>query len=83
MKVDLLQAELATAAVTGGVADHVRDLHGVPLRSLAMLVCKANFSTEAGNGYPFRPPETPLSKQLVFRGTGNSVAVPAFLIHFS
>jgi hypothetical protein len=83
IKVEQLQKELANPSVENGIATDLGPLNGVPLRSLAMLICKVKMGSDvAVDTYPRRPPMTTDVLKVVYAPSGR-LAIPIFLIHFS
>jgi hypothetical protein len=85
IKVEQVQDELYNPPVQQGIATDVALLEGVPLRSMAMLVCRVWVKSDtAVRFYPCRSPlPTPLDFQPRICSPNQWQAVPAFLIHFS
>ncbi len=85
VKVEQLQAELASASVRKGIAtcNYLAQWKGVPVRSKAMLVCKVWVKEEVASYYfPRRPPIIKDSDKVISAPTA-CCTMPAFLIHFS
>jgi hypothetical protein len=84
MNVKLLELELEKLRVDSGSPGYLNQLGSVPMRSLAMLICRAlPPSATAHNYYPRRPPigKSANPNGICMSPVGNLV-MPAFLIHF-
>jgi hypothetical protein len=82
-KVEQQQKQLVNAPVLKGIVGDLALLKGVPLRSLALLVCKLRIKSEvAVDYYPRRPPLT-VDVQKAARIADGRSALPIFLVHFS
>jgi hypothetical protein len=83
IKVEQLQSELVKPAGSGGSRIDPDILEGIPMRSLAMLVCKVGLPSElAVQHYPKRPP-IPADSPKAIKTPDGRLAIPAFLIHSS
>jgi hypothetical protein len=81
--VEQVQKELANACGQKGIASDLAALEGIPVRSLAMLICKIKMKSEvAANNYPRRPPMTTDVQKVACASSGGWV-MPVFFIHFS
>ncbi len=78
-KVKLLQTELADMRVHGATLDYLKQVQGVPTRSLAMLVC--NTLSRSDWAHKYYPCRSSKPAAACSHGTA-TLLVPAFIIHF-
>jgi hypothetical protein len=85
IEVEQLQTDLGSTMLQEGMPTYLTLLKGVPLRSMAMLVCKVMVNSEfAVRCYPRRSPMgMTTNHEKMIRAGDARFTMPLFLIHFS